>query len=312
MSTINNATDVTSNKRNETLAKPIKLGGHFFDIDMRNFGIMISKAIIQSSCTNLVNLDDLVIKLKIGNEENLNKISTLEDAYNVGFSIFDYYFYRYFKDMGKEVKIIYVEDKNLGTFTEYMKDLTVCYFLLMTRGKILLSENEVMPKFITDFCNYKKSSKELLASLSDNDITKLNHSWIKEIDIMKLSRPFMQRLSSGIAGARLFNIFKSFTPKELNVLSPELGRVYSVVRNISLRGPFYEMHPFFMPLNLSNLSVSKNLLNLILDIYTKDEVEALVNNRSLFDFPKYDSRYIQYLTWDSKTFQGFTNPVVRE
>ncbi|TBU06189.1 hypothetical protein CWI36_0496p0010 [Hamiltosporidium magnivora] len=109
----------------------------------------------------------------------------------------------------------------------------------------------------------------------------INHSWIRNIKIERFSKAVQQRLHSGIAGSRLFNIFRSNIPKNLNTCIDDLINIYNVIKEVADNGLFYEMHPFFMPIELANISLSKNLFNLLVKLYSKEEVEHLKNNKQM-------------------------------
>ena len=119
----------------------------------------------------------------------------------------------------------------------------------------------------------------------------INHNWIKHINVSRLAKRVQQRLLSGIAGTRFFYIFKSYNPKNINDKSPVLINVFNIVRDVALKGPFYEMHPFFIPVDLSSISISKNLSNLIIDIYNTEEIGLMIKNKNSFEKPIFDTKF---------------------
>lgn len=226
-----------------------------------------------------------------------------------GIPIFDYFIYGVLKPENPSIN--WVTDPSIESFdvSLYMKSIFAAYFLLMTRGKISLGEQETFPRFILDYLAYTADKELYIQMLSRNNISKMNHIWILQVARNGFPRSVRQRLSSGIAGCRYFNIIKNYAPINMTTLSPEVRRIYDLVKQVADNGPFMEMHPMFMPLNLASVSVSKNLANLIFDVYTTAEIENFVRNKALDHVLKFDLRYTQYRTWGNDTFSGFITKV---
>ncbi|TBT97775.1 hypothetical protein CWI37_2079p0010 [Hamiltosporidium tvaerminnensis] len=129
-----------------------------------------------------------------------------------------------------------------------------------------------------------------LPSYKESDISRMIN-----IEIERFSKSDQQRLHSGIAGSRLFNIFRSNIPKNLNTCSEDLINIYNVINEVADNGSFYEMHPFFMPIELANISLCKNLYNLIVKLYSKEKIEYFKKCKQLYEIKGYDARYSQYL-----------------
>lgn len=65
------------------------------------------------------------------------------------------------------------------------------------------------------------------------------------------------------------------------------------------------MHPFFMPNEMTNTSLSKNSLNFIIDMYTEDAIKIIVDAKTIYEKPKYDDRHTHYLTWKKDIFKPY-------
>ncbi|TBU00807.1 hypothetical protein CWI36_1527p0010 [Hamiltosporidium magnivora] len=102
--------------------------------------------------------------------------------------------------------------------------------MLMTRSKVELNNHEPLPNFLINNVDLPKPYSEMLSIISNNKLDNINHSWIKNIEIERFSKAVQQRLHSGIAGSRLFNIFRSNIPKNLNTYSDDLINIYNIVK----------------------------------------------------------------------------------
>jgi len=280
-----------------------KCGGDLLSIDLDTFSKLISDSLNRISNPLVILLSDL--KLKCAILPNVEEIKTVEQIYNHGIPIFDFFIYKYLKSKNIDKSFTVEKTKDLGTFTEYLQAIFSLYFVLMTRGKTALNDNEFLPKFLSTYLNIKMDFAEITKRLSSNPLSSLSHNWIKDINISELSKPVQQRLLSGIAGTRIFNIFKSYVPNNLMNINASIVRVYNLVKEIANSGPFFEMHPFFMPTELASISISKNLNNLLIEIFTGDELNEMVRCKSLYALPKMDNRFSNYKNWNKETFSKF-------
>ncbi|TBU01101.1 hypothetical protein CWI39_1484p0010 [Hamiltosporidium magnivora] len=168
---------------------------------------------------------------------------------------------------------------------------------------------------IIDYYLYMKFRRDDIKIIIDPNLPSYKESDISRminIEIERFSKSDQQRLHSGIAGSRLFNIFRSNIPKNLNTCSEDLINIYNVINEVADNGPFYEMHPFFMPIELANISLCKNLYNLIVKLYSKEKIEYFKKCKQLYEIKGYDARYSQYLKWDKDIFNKFKSKIIRQ
>lgn len=292
--------------RSESLKSSIEM----IRVELMEFCQIIEDVIFKASDNTLISIKSLIFKTKL---EIPDEEFTLKDLARNGISIFDYYIYFSLVKTHKD-SIVWIIDGNLRQFNEddYAKGIFTVFFLLITRAKLRLNENEKMPKFITSYLDFKLGVQEFNDIVSRNNISNFDHSWVLKIDLSKLSKPVIQRLESGIAGCRKFNIFKTLKPKNYDKLSDNLKISYDTIRKIAEDGPFSEMHPFGMTLSLKSSSISRNLDNMIIDIYTEDEINSMINSGILFTKPKYDQRYVQYKNYDKNFKNHFRNPLFKK
>jgi hypothetical protein len=69
------------------------------------------------------------------------------------------------------------------------------------------------------------------------------------------------------------------------------------------------MHSLFQPNELIGLSINSNLNNLILESFSSEKINLFIKNKSLYKYPSFNSRAVQYLTWDDSFFSLFKTKV---
>lgn len=251
-------------------------GSDLLSIDLNTFLRLISDSLNRISNPLVILLSDL--KLKCSVLPNVDEINTVEQIYNHGIHIFDFFIYKYLKSKNIDKAFTVEKTKDLGSFPEYLQAIFSLFFISMTRGKTALNDNEVLPKFLSNYLNINLTYVKITKRLSSNPLSSLSHNWIQDINISELSKPVQQRLLSGIAGTRIFNVFKSYVPNNLSNVNISVVRIYNLVKDVANSGPFFEMHPFFIPTESSSISISKNLSNLLIEIFTAEELKDLTRH----------------------------------
>lgn len=196
-----------------------------------------------------------------------------------------------------DIKVEFLINEEIGSLDTGISNRCLLYshFLFMTRGKLVLEDNEVAPRFCNTFFNLTLCNSDIKQYLTINDLNSFNFNWVKSIKVSSLSPEIINRLRSGIAGTRLFYIFKDYTID--NDDDSNLVLISQYIKIIADNGLFYEQHTAFSPRQLRNISMSRNLQNLILEVYQDDTIKLMVKRKSLYNYPIKDSTATQYKTW---------------
>ncbi|MGL5899652.1 MAG: hypothetical protein ACRCZW_08325 [Lactobacillaceae bacterium] len=241
--------------------------GTFHEIKLDDFGIYI-ESIINNLVNNFViRLKDFKFKCKnmVEGEVNTNKLA------ECGIPILDYFIYKSLHDKFEIVNFTIDDTIKPLDHTYMLKSLFSIYYLLMIRGKMYLSDNETCTKFILQFIGSDYDISKVKACISRNDLSKVSHKWIKEINVYKMGQILSSRFKSGIAGSRYINIFKEYKP--VKVLSINQEKLYNEILIAAERSLFHDHHPLFMASKFKGISLMKNLKNFMLDIYNDEELE---------------------------------------
>jgi hypothetical protein len=227
-----------------------------------------------------------------------SKLLTFKQILDYRIPIFDYVIFLNLTEEEREKVNWIVNKENLP----YLES-TVCfsvlytYFMVLTRNKFNLNENEKIPSFLMKFMTVPMSIEDIKSCLSSNDLNLFNHNWIKSIDISTLSIALKNRIRQGIAGMRLFSIFRDYIPDK--TLNSNLKDIHEIVSRVAKSGPYWEMHTLFQPLALSSISLNSNLNNLIIDCFSEEQIDIMIKQKSLYRKPIYNERTKAYLKWDS-------------
>lgn len=278
----------------------------YININMENLAIMLQNTFELVSDVSKVNLDTLKFKAKSNIDFSVD--NTIERICQVGMPIFDYYIATQLIREGHVVDAEICEDMQPKDVTKVQKCLFYVYFNLVTRAKPFVGENEGIPAYIKNHIGLDMNPKDIEKYVTSNRIDTLDHRWIKSIKIEPLGSALSQRFSKGIAGSRHTSIFRDYQWKAA-INTKEVG-ICEILREIAVKGPFWEQHPFFTPDNLKGVSISKNIENLICNVFDDETIKLMVKNKSLFKYPSNDQKYTAWRQWNSDTFSDYKTPVI--
>lgn len=127
--------------------------------------------------------------------------------------------------------------------------------------------------------------------------TQFDPRWIKYIQVDKFGQEALSRFGLGVAGYRIFAPFKYTVPKDN--LSPELILAVASAKSVAEAAPTWAIHPITRdPKILTRLgNLNKNLTNLILEVFEKDQIDIMVKNKALYEYPTLRTAFTQYRTW---------------
>jgi hypothetical protein len=274
-------------------------------LSLDGLDILIKLIIVGASDEKKVSISSLVFKSR--ESIDLAKVYSLEELGQYGMKLFDYVVAKNLVKNGKTVK--YMIDPNMDMISEqeYSDAIIYAYFMILTRNQVTLKDDENMPKFIRKLVGDKVTSKDLINVLTLNDIDKMDKEWIKKIEISGLGESFRNRIYNGISGYRMINAFKDYEFKK--DADPKSLEVALMIREVSLRGPCWEMHPAFILDNHKALNISRCLNNLLIDVYDTDTLKIMESSKMIFVKPTYNRRFLSYKTWNSLTFDFLITPL---
>jgi hypothetical protein len=276
--------------------------GVYIDNNLEQFAESILSLINIASQPDKVELHTL--RFISGRKFDVKAPINLKNVMRDRIPIFDLIIYANLTELQKS-KVTWVIDDNRKNYSETQISFSCLfiYFMLMTRNKITPNDNEQIPSFLERFMSVPMSVEDIKDCLSSNNLDKFNHKWIKNIKIDSLSLTLQNRFKQGIAGMRLFSVFRDF-PIDKDV-SANLQLIVSNIKKVAEEGPYWEMHNLFNTNNLRGMSVNANLNNLILECYTEDKIKDLIKMKAIYKYPNFNPRSVSYHTWSDSFFSEY-------
>lgn len=199
------------------------------------------------------------------------------------------------------------------TYGSIGEAIFVIYFYLLTRARVPArigeDANHPVPRFLTGVLSLTQGVAYYLTLIAGFDISKMDHKWIKSINMNDLGDEFRNRAGLGVAGYRMFGPFKSYTPK--TGVSANITAAVSVAKQIATAPPDWNIHPITRnPVILSNLgNLNQNLGNLILEAFTDEQIREMVTSKMIFQKPTKQPTHIQYRTWTAQQLIPLNDPI---
>lgn len=175
------------------------------------------------------------------------------------------------------------------------------FFFLLTRGAVSHSATvnlgQDVSNFLYNVMNLKEAPAVYAARLASFDLAKIDPSWVKASDFRAVAREANSRFGLGLAGYRLFQIFKKYTPSQQ--LTQALQDAVAWARSVATTPMSWEIHSATRDPNILTRfgNLNKNLTNLILDVYTPAEIQDMLATKALPVPPIRQAGHTEYLSW---------------
>jgi len=173
------------------------------------------------------------------------------------------------------------------------------FFFLLTQARYPVTGTDPprVANFLTAVMGFKESQQVYVRRICSFEAEKFDPSWIKFVNFQGLGQEALSRFGLGVAGYRLFGPFKSYSPKEK--ISADLQRSYNFARKIATSEPTWDIHPVTRnPTVLTKRgNLNKNLGNLILEVFSEDQIAEMVSSKMLYARPIKEATHRNYLSW---------------
>jgi hypothetical protein len=243
------------------------------------------------------------------------KFESVSEALNHGTKFFDACLYFSLPDDQKPAirQITNQEKPATKEYGQIGEAIFFIFFYLLTRARVPArigdDANHPVPRFLVSVLALTQGPAYYLTLVAGFDIAKMDHKWIRSINIGDLGDEFKNRAGLGVAGYRMFGPFRSYIPKPN--LSANLISAIAVAKQIATTPPDWAIHPTTRnPVVLSNLgNLNQNLGNLILEAFTDDQIQEMVRSKMIFQKPIRQPTHIQYRTWNIQQLIQLNDPI---
>lgn len=179
--------------------------------------------------------------------------------------------------------------------------LIYTFFLLLTQARYPQDGGgnaaPRIPHFLQQVLALREPQSHYLRIICSFSPEKFDPKWIRTVQFANFGQEIMSRFGLGVAGYRLFSPFKLYQPR--TGLTPALTNACAFARAVAVAPPSWNIHPITRNPAVLNArgNLNKNLANLILEVFTTEQITEMVTSRVLFAVPVRDPTHRNYLTW---------------
>jgi hypothetical protein len=190
---------------------------------------------------------------------------------------------------------------SLPSLHEVARSVFYVYFFIITQARYPAGsknkEKPRVPNFLKVIMGMDKDQHVYVDRICSFEPQKFDQSWVRYVNFKNFGQESISRFGLGVAGYRLFGPFKLYKVKE--GLSNELKDAASFAQKVAVAPATWDVHPSTR--NPSVLTkrgnLNKNLGNLILEVFTTEQIEEMVSTKILFATPQKEVSCRNYLQW---------------
>lgn len=197
-----------------------------------------------------------------------------------------------------------ISKENIPSLHQIASAVFYVYFFLLTQARYPIRAGDGNPPKVPNFLNTVMGLSEPQGVYVDRICTfnpvKFDAKWAESISFSGLGQETMSRFGLGVAGYRLFGPFKLYDHKA--GISDDLKKAYSFARKVSMAPPTWDIHPLTRDptVLVKRGNLNKNLGNLILDVFTDQQIDEMVSAKVIFAKPLREPSYRNYYQWDEE------------
>jgi hypothetical protein len=271
------------------------------DIDAREVAKALQVYLERGSKLTGVSLDDISTSV-IRVPADTNKV-TLVQLLEVGMKLFDAIVWI---TAGRPTTHPLAEDPTITkdkipSLHEVARSVFYVYFFLVTQARYPAgSKNTDKPRvsnFLRVLMGMAEEQHIYVDRICSFEPQKFDPAWARYVNFSGLGQEALSRFGLGVAGYRLFGPFKMYQAKEN--ISTDLKNAVAFATTVSKTPATWDIHPLTRNANILTTrgNLNKNLGNLILDVFTDDQIDEMVTSKILYAKPTREPTCRNYLSW---------------
>lgn len=184
---------------------------------------------------------------------------------------------------------------------EVARSVFYTYFFLITQARYPHASTSgsapAVPNFLRQIMGMADDQSSYIKKICSFEPQKFDPQWIRFVTFAGMGQEALSRFGLGVAGYRLFGPFKIYKHKE--DLSPDLINAYTFARTVAMKPATWDIHPVTRNVNILTKrgNLNKNLGNLILEVFTTEQIDEMVSSKMLYAKPTREPSCQNYLTW---------------
>lgn len=250
-----------------------------------------------------VSLDDIdrrVIAIPASGQK-----ATLVDLLSAGMKLFDAVVWL---TAGRPITHPLTEDASMKqeaipSLHEVARAVFYLYFMLVTQARYPVARTEKdkpkIPNFLRTIMGMTEDQHVYVETVCTFPPQKFDPAWARHVKFDNFGQEVLSRFGLGVAGYRLFGPFGLYDPRP--DVNPALMNAITFARRLATSPASWDVHPLTRDPNVLTKrgNLNKNLGNLILDTFTKEQIDEMVKARILYQVPEREPAHRQYLMWDA-------------
>lgn len=199
------------------------------------------------------------------------------------------------------VKDVTMKVESIPSMHEIARSVFYCYFMLLTQARYpapaSASEKPRIPNFLRTIMGMEKDQSYYIEMICSFAPQKFDPAWVKFIDFSGFGQEVLSRFGLGVAGYRMFGPFGLYAPRSDMPLT--LQPAFAFARKLATSAASWSIHPLTRAPSVLTIrgNLNKNLGNLILDSFTEEQINEMVEAKILFKKPIREVAHRNYLQW---------------
>jgi hypothetical protein len=187
---------------------------------------------------------------------------------------------------------------------EIARAVFYCYFMLVTQARYPVSRNETekprIPNFLKTIMGMDKDQHVYVDTVCSFSPQKFDPAWARYVNFTGFGQEVLSRFGLGVAGYRMFGPFGLYNPKA--DMDPSLRPAFEFARSIAKAPSSWNVHPLTRNPNILTArgNLNKNLNNLMLDAFSRVDLEEMERSKVIYRMPVRDPSHRQYKQWTAE------------
>jgi len=211
-----------------------------------------------------------------------------------------------------------------GDHSKIARCMFFYFFYILTRARPPTADemdiNQPIPNFLKNVLGFSETPGSVAEYLASFPLSRINPAWVKHINLQGLSMEALNRFGLGVAGYRMAAPFKLYSPFyetiegkaffEKNKGAIETGEIewgakyeeaIEVAKAIAMQPADWDVHPSTRAPDLLTKygNLNKNLGNLILKVFSDEQIDEMVKTKILYSKPNFERAHLNFTTWKS-------------
>jgi len=199
---------------------------------------------------------------------------------------------------------------------EVARSVFYVYFFLVTQARYPAgsksAEKPRVPNFLRVVMGMEDDQSIYVDRICSFEPQKFDPVWIKSISFKGLGQEALSRFGLGVAGYRMFGPFKLY--QTIDNLTDQQRAAVQFAKTVATKGATWDIHPSTRnPEVLTKRgNLNKNLGNLILEVFTEEQIQEMVSSKILYQKPIKDVSSRNYLQWTADDDISGTKKIFRD